>query len=589
MFYLSQMLGKPVVDADGQEIGHISDVGIETREIFPRVTSLGFIGPDKTPFMLSWRKYVDSITEDQVALNVASPKLRFSYLQPDEVLLARDLMSKQIVDTRGKNVVRVNDLKLSETKGELRLLGAEVGIRGILRGLSPALERAVQMIVRIPGGTLHEKLIAWNYMELLDRDLTHVTLSVTHKRLHELHPADVADVLEQLTPSHRAKVFAHLDNTLAAEAIAELEDEYQAQAIDEFSAQRASDILEIMDPDDAADIIADLPYETAESLLKLMGLREAHLVRQLLGYREESAGGIMTSEITAVTDEMTITEVVDYLRHEAPTGEDVYYIYVVDKDRTLQGVINLRDLIVRPPDTPVSEIVDRDVLSVNVDDDQEDVVEVMSKYDLLAIPVIDESGKILGIVTVDDALKVLEEESAEDLALATGSRRKFGATGAWSWLARRSGWLTVWTVLGAGAAVLAILFLPLILRLSEDVATHSLAILIESGDPDERPSFGRQLAVDTGAGIALGLISGLIVFGLVEAFGETHLLAATLAIATGVTVVVAAMASALIPWIALVVGRARHAPSTLITTTVSLLGLAIYLLLAVYLQDALVF
>ena len=138
MIYLTRMLGKPVVDAAGEAIGTISDIAIATGEIFPRVTSLAFKGPDKTPFMLSWRKFVASVDDEQVTLNVARPELRFSYLQPDEVLLTRDLLSKQIVDTQGMKVVRVNDLKLSESRNQLRLLGAEVGIRGLLRGHRPA-------------------------------------------------------------------------------------------------------------------------------------------------------------------------------------------------------------------------------------------------------------------------------------------------------------------------------------------------------------------------------------------------------------------------------------------------------------------
>ena len=151
MIYLSQMLGKPVVDANDDEIGTISDIAIATREVFPRVTSLAFLGPDKTPFMLSWRKYVAELDDDRIALNVPAHEIRFSYLQPDEVLLSRDLLDKQIVDTQGMKVVRVNDLKLSESKSQLRLLGAEVGIRGILRGLHPVVEHAVAGLARLVG------------------------------------------------------------------------------------------------------------------------------------------------------------------------------------------------------------------------------------------------------------------------------------------------------------------------------------------------------------------------------------------------------------------------------------------------------
>ncbi|MEG0217869.1 MAG: PRC-barrel domain-containing protein, partial [Raoultibacter sp.] len=198
MLYLSALLGKPVTDATGEKIGTISDLAISTGEVFPRITSLAFRGPGKTPFMISWRKYVEDFDEDEgITLQVDASAIRFSYLQPDEVLLARDLLNRQIVDTQGMKVVRVNDLKLSASGSQLRLLGAEVGFRGILRGLAPWLETAVCAVAKAFGKKINEQIIAWNYMDLLDRDLSDVQLSVSHKRLDELHPADVADILEQ--------------------------------------------------------------------------------------------------------------------------------------------------------------------------------------------------------------------------------------------------------------------------------------------------------------------------------------------------------------------------------------------------------
>ncbi|MEN6430253.1 MAG: magnesium transporter [Coriobacteriales bacterium] len=540
MFYLTRMLGKPVVDATGETIGTIHDVAITTREVFPRVTSLAFLGPDKTPFMLSWRKYVARIDDDQVTLNAPRSELRFSYLQPDEILLARDLLNKQIVDTQGMKVVRVNDLKLSESRNQLRLLGAEVGIRGILRGLHPGLERAANRIAKLFGHELPENLIAWNYMDLLDRDLSQVKLSVTHKRLHELHPADVADVLEQLGPSQRAKVFEHLDNAQAAEAISELEDELQADVIDDLGDQRASDILEEMDPDDAADIIGDLPYDKAETLLRLMGVREARAIRSLLGYREKTAGGIMTPEVTTVTEEMTVGEVIEHLRAGAASNESIYYIYVTDDDGTLTGVISLRDLIVSPPDTPVSEIAERELFTVGPDDDQEAVAEMMSKYDLLALPVVDETGHILGMVTVDDALEVMEEESAEDLELATGRRSGLDVTGIWQWVSR-NGWLAVWGALVLTAAAIArayphlaepiflgLLVAAVIMRLAEDVAAHTLSRVIESQTGEARTPVARRLINDGLAGAVLGGAIGVTAFAVLEVWGGTPPLVAAL-------------------------------------------------------------
>lgn len=527
MFYLTQMLGKPVVDAAGEIIGEISDIAIATGEVFPRVTSLAFLGPEKTPFMLSWRKFVATLGEDRIELNAERSALRFSYLQPDEVLLARDLLNKQIVDTQGMKVVRVNDLKLSESRNQLRLLGAEVGLRGILRGIHPVVERGVASVLKLFGRELNENLIAWNYMDLLDRDLSHVRLSITHKRLHELHPADVADVLEQLGPSQRARVFEHLDNAQAALTVAELEDEFQADLIDDLGDQRASDILEEMDPDDAADIIGDLSYDKAEALLRLMGVNEARTIRSLLGYREKTAGGIMTPEVTTVTEDMSVQEVINHLRENASEREGIYYIYVLDTDGSLEGVISLRDLVIAEPHTLVEELVSREVTTVGPDDDQELVAEMMSKYDLLALPVVDEAGKLLGIVTVDDALEVLEEESAEDLAIATGATREHGPlAGLWWWLVRRHAWLLVWgiaflavmgirtpllgaatpaadapRVVGMMLAVWALMLLPLLLRTAEDLSSRTLAELIEDEDEDERIPLGRRLLREGGIGL----------------------------------------------------------------------------------------
>ncbi|MRS12606.1 MAG: CBS domain-containing protein [Actinobacteria bacterium] len=617
MFYLTQMLGKPVVDAAGEVIGEISDIAIATGEVFPRVTSLAFLGPTKTPFMLSWRKYVAALSEERIELSAERPALRFSYLQPDEVLLARDLLNKQIVDTQGMKVVRVNDLKLSESKNQLRLLGAEVGIRGILRGLHPAAERTAAAITRVFGRELSESLIAWNYMDLLDRDLSHVRLSVTHKRLHELHPADVADVLEQLGPTQRARVFEHLDNAQAAETISELEDELQADLIDDLGDQRASDILEEMDPDDAADIIGDLPYDKAEALLRLMGVKEERAIRSLLGYREKTAGGIMTPEVTTVTETMTVQEVIDYLRTGAAEHESIYYIYVVESGRRLEGVISLRDLVMSDPSTPVAALVEHEVITVGPDDDQELVAETMSKYDLLALPVVDETGKLLGIVTVDDALDVLEEESAEDLAIATGSAHEAGRLASASWLLlRRSWWAVIWAVVllgaiggtaryeewlrkgleagqssdlkiasGLGLLVWAAMLLPIVLRVAEDVSSRAMAELISGSDTDERLSLPRRLARESVLGLAIGAGAAVLAFAFVYVLQLGNIFGAwPFAAATGTAVLLTVLVGSSIAEVALRRSAAGKrvsgtglAVASMLIGTVAYLGLTFWL------------
>lgn len=413
MLYLSQMLGEPVIDANGEKIGSISDLAIQTGEVFPRITSLAFLGPGKTPFMISWRKYVSEFTEDGIILKVDRTAIRFSYLQPDEVLLARDLLNKQIVDTQGMKVVRVNDLKLSVSGSQLRLLGAEVGIRGLLRGLAPWVERAALAICKVFHKKLDEKIIAWNYMDLLDRDLSKVQLSVTHTRLDELHPADVADILEQLDPKQRANVFQHLDDARAGDAISEMEEEFQADVIGDLDDARASRLLGDMDPDDAADIVGGLPYEKAEKLLRLMGVENAAGIRQLLGYREDTAGGLMTTQYVSMRTTDTVAETIEALRALDEDHPTVNYVYVIDEYDKLVGVLSLRTLVLATNDTQLKDIMFEEIITAFPEKEEEEVAADISKYDLLAMPVIDESGRMLGIVTVDDAMEVIEDDAEE--------------------------------------------------------------------------------------------------------------------------------------------------------------------------------
>lgn len=578
MIYLSQLLGKPVIDAENEQIGTISDIAIATGEVFPRVTSLAFKGPDKTPFMLSWRKYVHEFNGTDIKLNVSASGIRFSYLQPDEILLSRDLLNKQIVDTQGMKVVRVNDLKLSDSGNALRLLGAEVGMRGLLRAISPKFEKVIGRLLSIVGRSIPENLIAWNYMDLLEHDLSQVKLSVTHKRLHELHPADVADILEQLAPNQRAAVFTHLDNTQAAETITELEDEFQADVIEDLSERRASDLLAEMDPDDAADVIGDLDYDKAERLLRLMGVEDSTAIRGLLGYREKTAGGIMTPDVTTASESMTVNETIELIRDIANESKNIHYVYVTDADNELKGVVSLRQLIVEPVDVALGEIMERDLFTAHVDDDQEDVAELISKYDLLSVPVVDDKNKLLGIVTVDDALDVLEEEAEEDLVRATGRTDHDKGIHPLVWLMpRRSGWVIFWLVsmfatafanytfniilasseLSNGMAnIYAILsastslafvgavILPLILISLEEAAIRGVQTLTDLKE-DERPSQPKRFLFGAGLGVAAGVFAGLMAFALADLFTGVSKLAGVYGLCVfGVTVLV----SLLVVW-----------------------------------------
>ena len=532
MIYLSQMLGNPVLDANGEKIGVVNDLGIATREVFPRVTSLAFQGPGKTPFMISWRKYVDTFDDNEVRLAVPATDIRFSYLQPDEVLIGRDLLNKQVVDTRGMRVVRVNDLKLSDTSSsQLRLLGAEVGIRGILRALSPSFEKLVLRLSHALGHEIPEKIIAWNYMDLIDRDLSNVKLSVSHQTLDDLHPADVADIIEQLDPRLRGQVFAQLDDDQAAEAMAELDDdEMAAKIVGGMADADASRMLSEMDPDDAAELVSELDYDRAEKLLRLMGINEQRAIRQLLGYKDDTAGRIMTSEFVAVPRDITVAEVAERMRALPDDFEPVNYVYVTDEAGKRAGVVSVRHLFVSDATDTLGKLAgDDEVISAKPDDDQEDVAEDIAKYNLLAMPVVDEkTGKILGIVTVDDALDVLEEEHEEDLQIAGGSSGDAGShegSGELLRLIRHQMWFFFWMVAemvmalawGSPTALAVGFALPVALLVADEVVRYVTAFFLEHDEDDEdAPSLG-GFAVK---GTALGLFWAAVVLLVATATGR---------------------------------------------------------------------
>ena len=535
MIYLSQLMGNPVYAADGEKIGSVSDLGIATGEVFPRVTSLAFKGPGRTPFMISWRKYVDTYDEKEIHLKVPAVEIRFSYLQPDEVLIARDILNKQIVDTRGMRVVRVNDLKLSDTSStQLRLLGAEVGARGILRSLSPALEHVALKVARTFGHPIPERIIAWSYMDLVERDLSNVKLSVSHKTLDDMHPADIADIIERLDPRLRGQVFAQLDDEQRAGAMAEFDDDAMAaELMGGMNEREASRMLSEMDPDDAAELVSELDYDKAEKLLRLMGVQEQRAIRQLLGYREDTAGRIMTSEFAALPEDKTAADAVELLRGLDEDFESVRYVYLSDEDNKLSGVVTLNALIVAEPETPLADICTREVITASPEDDQEDVAEDIAKYNLLAMPVVADDGHLLGIVTVDDALDVLEEEHAEDLQIAGGiaSDDESAHGGDLLWLLRRNAWFFIWMV-GVGLFVtlsyltpafqaplsemlLVCSALPIALVLADDSVSYVTNFFLENDpDDDDSPSMLGFTIKSLALGIAFAALVVLVEMAL---------------------------------------------------------------------------
>ena len=398
--YLSQVIGRPVRDRQGEPIGKVADLIVAIGDRYPPVTGL-VVSTDRRKIFMPWS---DVAAFDRTGARLATERIdigRFSQ-RPNELLLHQDLQDKQIVDIDGRRVVRVNDLRLDEVDASLRLVAVDVGAAGLLRRLG--IEGPYRTIARNLHLPLPEHYIDWEDVDPVETSIASIRLRVPHQGLRELHPVDLATIIDQLTPRDRAGVVASLDDEAVADAMEEMDPETQVDLLEDLAPDRAADILEEMSPDDAADLIADLSEESKAEILPLMERDEADEVQELLGYPEDSAGGIMTTEYVAIPADLTAAQAIDRLRELEPDAETIYYVYVVDVDEHLVGVLSLRDLIVAKPDAFVRTFMHDEPVAVGALTGQEEVAQVVARYNLLAVPVVDGEGRLQGIVTVDDAI-----------------------------------------------------------------------------------------------------------------------------------------------------------------------------------------
>jgi CBS domain-containing protein len=401
MLFLSQLIGRPVRDRNGEAFGKVRDLIVALGEQYPPVTGLVMRVAGGRDIFLPWTA-VEEIDASGARLHTSSIDITSFRQRPNEIRLWLDLLDKQIVDVEGRKIVRVNDIQLAPAQGRLRLVAVDVGLAGILRrlGLSGPGERLARALRLQP-----ENYIEWEDVDPVESSVSSLKLRVPHQALATLHPADVAHIVEQLAPRDRTGILAALDDERAADVLEELAADDQVDILEALPPEKAADILEEMGPDEAADLVADLSEERQEELLALMEPEEASDVRELLAYGEETAGGLMTTDFITVTPHDTAQQVIDRLRELHPDADHVYYLYVTDDDGELVGTITLRGLIVAQPDTPVGDFMRPDPISVAADLDAEQVGAAIARYNLLALPVVDDEGRMQGIVTVDDALE----------------------------------------------------------------------------------------------------------------------------------------------------------------------------------------
>lgn len=401
MAFVSELIGKPVADVDGERLGTLNDLlaAPSGKNPHPQITAIVVKGRSG--------EQVISIADVAVLIAPAVPlRVHRKDLLPykpseNELWLVRDVLDKQIIDMNGVRVVRVNDLELTRVNGDVYVSNVDIGGAGLLRrmGLGPLARR----IVTRTGQSKISGTISWDDVELLGIDQP-MRLKVPAEKLVDLHPADLAEIISDLNRTDSREFLENLDIKTMAEALEEVEPEFQASLVEGMTNEKVADVLEEMAPDEAADLLAELPEGRSQELLKLMEDDEADDVRELLAYPEDSAGGIMTTEFIEVRPDWTAAQTLDYLRENANDAETIYYIYVTDGVGRLLGILSLRGLVLADPKKPVADIMIDRVITVNLKDSQDLCAQMVSKYNLLAIPVVDDNEIIHGIVTADDAL-----------------------------------------------------------------------------------------------------------------------------------------------------------------------------------------
>lgn len=396
--FVSEILKKPVLDPKGDELGRVKDLVVVKGEPLPKVSAL-IIEKKKRLFKLPWTD-LGIFNKRIISANVYSEALQPYELNEKDLLLVRDILDKQIVDANGAKVVRVNDVKLQGFNSEAVLIAVDVGTRGIMRRLG--IERGGENLMRLLKKHLPYSLISWNYIQHLEPKLTKISLTVPRQMISELHPADIAEIISQVSHKEGATFFKGLDVDVAAEALSELQPDVQVEIISEMDTGKAADIIEEMPPDEAADILSDLPVDKAKEILENIEREEAEDIQELLSHEEDTAGGLMTNEFIAYPPETTVKKAIEDFRKDAEEVETVYYIYVIDVDEKLIGVVSLRELLLADPDARLSDIMFTKLKTVNPEADEKEVAAIISKYNLVAIPVINAEGYLLGIVAIDD-------------------------------------------------------------------------------------------------------------------------------------------------------------------------------------------
>jgi len=413
--FLSEILNRRVINSEGKVVGKVVDLRVRLGELFPPVVSVR-VKPKKEKKLLSlpWH-VVESIDGNIIKLKPEGEnQIMNLQVREGEILLKDEILDKQVVDTHGAKVERVNDLHLLLAQGQLRVVHVDFGIRGILRRLG-WIGYVDAFTSWLFGYQLPHKLLSWKYIQPLSHDPQKkaLKLNVTLRKLSEIHPSDLADILEELDRDERAYVFRSLDVETQADALEEVDDQTRVAIIEGLSKEKASDIIEEMEPDEAVDLLQDLPDEKKQELIRALEESKRRELNELLKFEEETAGGMMTTDYIFCLYSDNVEKVINIFKESDSPLDNISYIYVTDEQKKLIGVVTLRDLILRSPEEKVEDFMNRDIVKLKVDDSIKQVAETFKQYKFLAVPVVDQEDRMKGIITLRDGVEALFPEFGE--------------------------------------------------------------------------------------------------------------------------------------------------------------------------------
>jgi sporulation protein YlmC with PRC-barrel domain/CBS domain-containing protein len=407
--YLTELFGLKVYDLKGRSLGAVKDAAIVPL-VDPVRVDRYLIGGDGTLLTVRYDQ-IKTISLDGIHLRdeILTPYHSDEYM----LRLIRDLQDQQIVDAQGNKVVRVNDVTFELREGNgcqvLWVLEVDIGIRSIfrrlVRGILPALWiRSLQ--VRIPPHS-----IRWEFCNILEPDpQRRLRLNISNHLLENMHPADLADIVENLSPDDREAIFENIDSEVAADALSEIDPDIQASILESLETETAADIVEEMAPDEAADVLAGLEEETSEDILEEMEQDPKQDVEELLEFDEDTAGGLMNTEYVALPVTATVADALQALKENEDLLETLNTLFLVDDQEVLVASVPLARLFLHEGSQPLSSLAAETLIKVKVGERQDRVTELFDKYNLLALPVVDQNRKLTGVITADDIISVLRQK-----------------------------------------------------------------------------------------------------------------------------------------------------------------------------------